>query len=469
MAIDLIIQNGTVVTPLGAMKTDIAIKGEKIAAIGSKSTFPKAAEVVDAKGKVVVPGGIDAHTHIEISFMGAAPPENWDVATTAAAIGGTTTTIDFAAQDQGASLMDAVRKQFDRADKLSAIDYTTSPMITDVANIEGVIDGMKEVIDYGVPTFKIFMIYTNQGWYADAWQVYRVLRRAKELNGMLSIHAEDCACGESMQAELVSQGKTDPRFHGVAKPNFVENMSIYSCMEMAEALGARAYIVHCSTKESPDIIDSYRKKGVTAFCETCTHYLWLTDATFEPKLPRGIMYMCSPPLRKKADVEAMWKGIKSGRVQVIGSDHVAFSKKQKEEQCDTFMTIPNGFPGIEVRMPIVFSEGVLKRGVSLERYAEVTSTNVAKLYGFYPKKGIIAPGSDADIVIIDPEKKHSLSARDLHMGTDLSVFEDMEVTGWPTTTILRGKIIVGNEKFLGEIGQGQFVKGRLNKTIMNTV
>ena len=469
MAVDLIIKNGTVVTPSGALKTDIAIEGEKILALGDESEFSKAERVIDAKGKIVIPGGIDAHSHIEISFMGASPPETWDVATTAAAIGGTTTTVDHGQRNKDESLLDAIKRQFSRADKLSVIDYTTRGMCVNIADIDVVTAGMKEVVDYGIPTFKAFQIYTKQGWFANDWQLYCLLRQAKKLNGMVTIHAENCLVGENMQAELVKQGKTDPEYHGVAKPNFVENMAIYTCMEMAQALGTQTYIVHTSTKEAPSIIDSYRQKGLPVFCETCTHYLWLTDDTFKPKFPRGIMYMCSPPIRKQPDVEAMWQGIKNGTVHVVASDHAPFTKKQKEEQSDTFMTIPNGFPGLEVRIPVVFSEGVLKRGLNLQRFVEITSTNVAKIFGLYPKKGVIAPGSDADIVIIDPEKKHSLNAADLHMGTDLSVFEGLEVTGWPAATILRGKVIVENEKFVGEAGQGQFVKGELDDSIIATV
>jgi len=263
--------------------------------------------------------------------------------------------------------------------------------------------------------------------------------------------------------------RTDPKYHGVAKPNFVEDMDIYKLMMVAQELGTKTYIVHTSTQDGPAIIDSFRKKGLPVYCETCTHYLWLTDSTFEPKLPRGIMYMCSPPLRKQADIETLWEGIKEGTVQTVGSDHVAFTKAQKEEHCEAFKDIPNGFPGCEARVPIVFQEGVLKRNLSLEKFAELIATNAAKLFGLYPKKGILMPGSDADMVIFDPNKKHSLNAKDLHMGTDLSVYEGMEVTGWPTVTILRGKIIVENEKFIGKKGQGQFVKGKLDDTIMVTV
>ncbi len=469
MTIDLVIKNGTVVTSLGVLKTDIAVEGEKILALGSRNAFAKTERVIDANGKIVIPGGIDTHSHFELFFMGARPPETWDIGTAASAIGGTTTTIDFAVQEKGGSLMDAVRAQFSRAQDLSSIDYTTTPIITDLSDLDKVLDSMKEVVDYGIPSFKGFLIYTKQGWYENDWQLYSILRRLKELGGMMAIHAENGLIGEERQAELVKQGKTEPKYHGIAKPNFVENMDIQKCMVLAEVLGTKTYIVHTSTREGPEIIASYRQKGLPVFCETCPHYLWLTDDTFEPGLPNGIMYMCSPPLRKQADIEALWEGIRDGIVHAIGSDHVAFTKAQKEEHCDTFVDIPNGFPGCEVRVPVAFQEGVLKRGLSLQRFVEVVSTNAAKLFGFYPKKGVIAPGSDADIVIIDPDKKHSLNAADLHMKTDLSVFEGMEVTGWPVVTILRGKVIVENDEFIGKPGQGEFVKGKIEDSLIGTI
>ena len=469
MAIDLVIENGTVVTSSGVLKTDIATDGEKIVALGSKSAFPKAERVIDARGKIVIPGGVDTHSHFEVFFMGARPQENWDTGTIASAIGGTTTTIDFAPQDKGESLLNAAKRQLARAKELSVIDYTTKPILNELTDLDKVLNGMKEVIDYGIPTFKGFSIYSKQGWYADDWQLYKFIKQAGENGGMMTIHAENCLIGESSQKELVKQGKTDPKYHGIAKPNFVENLTIQTCMIIAEALGARTYIVHTTTKEGPGIIAQYSQKGLPVFCETCTHYLWLTEDKFEPKFPVGIMFMCSPPLRKQEDIEALWEGIRDGTVHTVGSDHVCYTKKQKEEHCDAFADIPNGFPGCEVRVPVIFQEGVLKRGLSLQRFVEVVSTNAAKLFGFYPKKGVIAPGSDADIVIIDPDKKHSLNAADLHMGTDLSVFEGMEVTGWPVVTILRGKVIVENEKFVGKPGQGEFVKGKLDDSIMATV
>jgi len=469
MNYDLIIKNGKIVTLNGVINGDIAVKGEKIVAIGDNNPFQNAKKVINAKGKILLPGSIDTHSHIEHSFMGEKVSETWEQATIAAAIGGTTTTIDFAVQDKGEYLFDAVKRQFNRADKFSVIDYTTSPVLRDLRDIGKLFSGIEECVKNGIPTFKGATIYRKDGWYEDDWQIYQVMRKIKEVGALMRWHSENGLIGEERQKELVDQGKTDPKYHGIAKPNFIEEMDIYKLMMIAQELGTKTYIVHVTTQNGPSIVDSFHKKGLPVYCEACTHHLVLTDSTFKLKQPRGIHYMCSPSLRKKADIESLWDGIKSGIVQTVGSDHVAFTKAQKERHSDTFMEIPNGFSGNEVRLPIIYQEGVIKRNLSLEKLAEVTATNAAKLFGLYPKKGILMPGSDADIVIFDPNKKHSLNAEDLHMDTDLSVYEGMEVTGWPTMTILRGKIIVENDEFKGKAGQGQFVKGTLDDSIMESV
>lgn len=466
MVVDLVIKNGMVVAPGGAQKTDVAVEGEKILAVGGASCFPEAKKVIDAADKILIPGGIDTHSHFELYFMGVKSPEDWDTASIASAIGGTTTTIDFALQQKGKTLLDGIKSQFERAEKLSAIDYTTRPLITDLDDLEKVVNGIEECIDFGVTGFKGATIYRKPGWYENDWQLYRIMKRVTEVGGLWSAHVENCLIGEEMQNWLISQRRTDPKYHGVAKPNFVENMDIQKLCILAEELGTYIYVVHTTTKEGPGIIQSFRDRGVAAFCETCTHYLWLTDATFEPKFPRGIMYMCSPPLRKQEDIEALWDGLKSGTVQTVGSDHCGFPMSQKQEHSARFNEIPNGFPGCECRVPIVYQEGVVKRGMTLEKFVDVTSTNAAKIFGMYPRKGVITPGSDADIVVFDPNKKHSLNAADLHMGTDLSVFEGMEVTGWPTVTILRGKVIVEDEKFIGARGEGRFIKAKLDPKVM---
>lgn len=465
---DIVIEGGTVVGPGWVCETDIAISDGRIAAVGSRASSLRAERRIDARGKIVIPGGIDPHTHYELYFMGAMPEETWDKGTIASAIGGTTTTIDFAPQEKGESLLQATKRQFARASSLSAIDYTTKPIISDFSDIGRVKRWMREAFEYGVPGFKVFMIYRQQGWMADDWSLFTVMREAKGLGAIVTIHAENGFIGEGMQEEFINEGRYEPRYHGQAKPNFVEDMAIRTCMQLAELTGTRTYIVHQSTKDGAGIAAEYRERGLPIFVETCPHYLVLTERLFDPP-KTGIYYMCSPPLRKEEDAEALWKGIFEGKIQTIGSDHVAFTKKQKEEYAGMFTKIPNGFPGSEVRVPVMFYEGVVKRGMSLQRFVEVVSTNAAKIFGLYPRKGVIAPGSDADIVLIDPNKEHSLSAEDLHMGTDLSVYEGMKVRGWPVMTLLRGRVIVENEVYAGRPGEGEFVKAKIDGHVLATV
>jgi dihydropyrimidinase len=326
---------------------------------------------------------------------------------------------------------------------------------------------MEEVVNYGVTSFKVYLIYRESGRYVDDWQLYTMMKRAKELGAMIAIHAENSAISEENQKRLVAEGKTDPRYHAVAKPNLVEEMDIQKCMMLAEDSGAWTYMVHVSTRKGPDIIANYRRKGLPVFCETCPHYLVLTKDVLEPKLPRGLLSICRPPFREQEDVNALWQGIKERTVHLVGSDHVAYTAKQKQDNSANFKSIPNGLPGCEVLVPLMFDEGVRKRGISLEHFAQLVSTNAARIFGIYPQKGIIAPGSDADLVVIDPEKRHSLNAAALHMGSDISPFEGMEVTGWPAATILRGKVIAENNEFTGKTGEGRFVKGKLNKSLID--
>lgn len=459
MSIDMHILNGTVVTSLGVLVTDVAVNDGKIFDIGPSSIFPKAEIVIDAKNKLVIPGGVDPHSHFELEWLGSTLRETWDLGTAATAIGGTTTTIDFAAQLMGQTLLDAAKTQLARADQSSAIDFTTKPILQDFSDLYRLLEGMDDVVKYGIKGFKGATIFKEARWYEDDWQLYSVLNHIHEIGAVMTLHAENCLIGEERMEELVQQGCKAARYWPLSKPNFVEYMDVEKCMILADITGADVYIVHTSTKEGMEIISRYRRKGIPVYCETCTHYLLLTDEVYDKPEPEGFYYTCSPPIRKSDDVEALWRGIRDGSVQVVGSDHVAYTKAQKTESA-IFSVNPDGFPGCEVRLAVVFDEGVNKRGISLERFVQVVSTNAAKVFGLYPQKGVIAPGSDADIVIFDPYMKHSLSAKDLHMVTDLSVYEGREVTGWPVMTLLRGKPIAKNDEFIGESGDGKYVKAR---------
>jgi len=467
MTVDLLIKNGTVVSVAGIVETDVAIKGEQILALGHESSFPKAAKVIDAKGKYVLPGGVDPHTHFDAVDPRIA--ESWSVDSVAAAIGGTTTVIDHALQKAGEPLIESVSRQLLLAEERSAIDYSTRPVITDFTNLDGLLESMREIVDCGIPHFFGTTWCSAAGGFTNDWQLYCVFRRVKELDALITLSAVNGAIGQGRREESVKLGRTDPVYHAVTCASYLEEMDITKCLILAEVLGTRVYIQQSTTAKSPDVVDRYRRKGLPVYCEGNPPHLLLTDDKYEPKYPDAAAYVMTPPLRKMADVEGLWKAVLTGKMHVIGSDHCGFSRAQNDETSASFVNIPNGCPAVEVRVPLMFHEGVVKRGLSLQRFVDLVSTNPAKIYGLYPKKGVIAPGSDADLVVFDPGKRHSLNAKDLHEGTDVSAFEGMEVNGWPVTTILRGKVIVENETFLGVRGQGKFVRGKLDDRITTNV
>jgi dihydropyrimidinase len=468
MAIDMIIRGGFVVTGGDVSQTDVAINDGKINAIGNASRLMEADRVINASGMIVIPGGIDTHSHYELPFMGETPPETWEQGTAAAAIGGTTTTIDFAVENvHGRGATEAVRKQLARAEKLSTIDYTTHGVFTDFQDMTRVAAEFKRIVDMGIPSFKEFMIYRKEGWYISDWNLLKIFQNSEKSGGLVGVHAENAEIGEAWQAELVSQGKVEYKYHGVAKPNFVEAEAIQRAISIAEFAKSRMYVAHMSTREGVELVGKARTRGLPVWSETCQHYLTVTNKVYETEL--GLYSMCSPPLRTSDDIDALWQGLADGRVSVVGSDHVAYTKKQKEKHSERFVDVPNGCPGAECRLPIVYSEGVEKGRMSLPRFVEVVSTNAAKMFGIYPKKGVIAPGSDADVVIIDPNREKVLDHDRLHMGTDWSLYRGIRVKGWPVMTILRGDVIVEDERFLGKGGQGQFVKGEIQTSVIKTV
>ncbi|WP_309493701.1 dihydropyrimidinase [Candidatus Hecatella orcuttiae] len=467
MKVDLIIDGGTVVTAAGVMKVAIAVEAGKISALGSRSVLPKAEKVIQAEGKIVIPGGIDPHVHYELYQKGETSPETWDKGTIAAAMGGTTMVIDFATQQKGKPLTEAVKQKLSRAAELSAVDYSVHGTLTDFTDLDKMRAEMKEMIDRGIPSFKEYMCYREEGWYADDWALLAVFKAAQEYGGLVKVHAENVSLIENWQQECLRKGWVEAKYHGVAKPNFVEAEAIQRALSLAEFAGSKVYIAHVSTREGVELVGNTRGKGLPAYAETCPHYLTLTEDLLEA--PDGFYYICSPPLRKREDVEELWRGLADGRISVVSSDHAVFTSEQKSKHSAVFTEVPNGFPGVEIRVPIVYSEGVEKRRLSLSRFVELVSANAAKVYGVYPRKGVLAPGSDADIVIIDPKKEKTLDCDSLHMGADWSAYEGWKVTGWPTTTILRGKIIVDGEDYVGTPGEGEFVERKIEDAFIKTV
>jgi len=467
IGIDLIIENGTVVFNGNILKTDIAIENGKIIKIGNRNHFPAAERVINAEGKLVFPGAIDTHTHFEQPFMGEVPPETWDQGTIAAAFGGNTMHIDFVVQEHGKSLLDAIKAKVSYVDALSAIDFSFHACFTDFSDMDMIRAEVRKIIEYGIPSFKEYMTYRKEGYFVNDGELYQLLREVQKFGGIVGVHAENTFIAESLIEEFLKEGKKSAKYHPLAKPNFVEAEAIQRAISIANFAGARLYVVHLSTKEGLHLIKEAKCRGEPIFAETCPHYLTLTDDVYSR--PDGINYIMSPPLRKKDDIEALWKGLSDGTISVTGTDHIAYTSEQKRRHSETFANVPNGVPGVELRLPIIYSEGVRKGRISLTRMVDICSTNAAKLFGLYPKKGAILPGSDADIVIFDPKIEKTITVETLHMGTDYTIYEGMKVTGWPVITILRGKVIVENESYLGKKGDGSFIKGRIVDEIIDTV
>jgi dihydropyrimidinase len=458
--LDIIIKNGKVVSPETTQKMDVGIKDGKVVMMGFAEDMPEAVRVIDAKDKYVVPGGIDPHAHFESVFMGTVSKSDHFTGMRAAAVGGTTMCIDFANQAKGRLPMEIIEERLNQAKK-APIDYAFHAVITDA--FPEALAQMKDIIEFGIPTFKCFMIYRKEGIMADDGVVLAALEQCKKYNGLFGAHTENAAIAEYNIERALHEGHGKPIWHALTKPSIVEAECINRALFLAKAVGVGFYDFHMSCKEGVEMIRAGRAVGYPFYAETITHYLCKTKKALEG--PDGINYICSPPLREEEDIESLWKGLADGTIQTVGSDEAAYDTHQKNMFGDSFESVPNGLPGVEFRIPVVFSEGVNKGRISVNRFVEVTSTNAAKIMGMYPQKGIIAVGSDADIVIINPELEKTISVNDVQVDVDWTPYDGIKVKGWPIMTISRGHVIVENGKFLGQPGKGKFVKRKLNPDI----
>jgi dihydropyrimidinase len=423
--------------------------------LGTTRNFPKTDNWIDAQGKIVLPGLIDMHVHFLDRFMGTVSLHDFFTGTRAAACGGITTIIDFANQKKGGSLHDAVRRKQAEADGQVVIDYGLHAEITDPT--PAVIREVPAMIRSGIASFKVYTIYP--GMMVDDGALLDLFEQTATCGGLVIVHAENTFIAERRKEAFLSQGKTGAIYHALSKPNIVEAEAIARVVFLANWRRAPVYIVHMSTLEGCDIIRRCRQRAEPAFAETCTHYLCLTDKVYRKK--DGINYIISPPLRQNDDVEGLWNALLDGTISVVSSDDASFSSESKQMGKDRFDRVPNGMAGVEIRLPVLYTEGVGKRGMSLERLAEVTSTNPAKLFGLYPRKGVIQVGADADLVVLDPEKEVRMGMKTTHMMTDFVSVEGLHVKGYPLTTIARGKVIFNDGEFLGQAGDGRFLKRRI--------
>jgi len=458
----VLIKNGRVVTSTDDAVADIYIEGETIKAIG-KNLQVKADKEIDASGMLVFPGGIDPHVHLAMPFMGTFSSDDYETGTRAALFGGTTTVIDFILQTQGDSLKAALTDWQSRATGTAVGDYSFHMAVTDFnENTRAEIAQM--INEEGITSFKTFMAYKG-ALMIDDRQMVGLMNEVKKQGGMVTTHATNGDMIDFLVAKHRSEGKLSPLYHYLSQPEVTEAEASERFAHMADYTGCPAYIVHMTCEGALNAIRDAGKRNQQVFGETCIQYLIL-DASLYEKDFEGAKWVMSPPLREKKDQAALWAGINQGLLQIVATDHCPFMWEQKQMGKDDFSKIPNGHPAIENRVELLFSEGVNKGKISLQKFVDVTSTNAAKIFGMFPRKGTLNIGSDADIVIFDPNQKHTLSAKTHHMNVDYSGYEGWELTGKVKTVLLRGKVAIDNNECKVEKGNGKFIKRNKVKGII---
>ncbi|HLK33528.1 MAG TPA: dihydropyrimidinase [Terriglobales bacterium] len=455
MTFDTIIANGTVVTATDTFVADVAVSQGLIVALGKNLPRDNARRVVDATGKYVMPGGIDVHTHLDMPFGGTTSADDFESGTRAAAFGGTTTLIDFAIQYKGQALREAFDTWMRKAEGKAVCDYAFHCIITDLPDTR--LPEIKSLVGEGVTSFKLFMAYPGVFMLDDA-TIFKTFQAAAKQGAMVCMHAENGGAIDVIVKQALAEGKTAPKYHALTRPTTAEAEATARAIALAEMAHAPVYIVHLSCNDALEKVREARDRGLPVHAETCPQYLYLSIENFDVPGFEGAKYVFTPPLREKWHQEKLWDGLKND-LEVVSTDHCPFCfKEQKELGRDDFTKIPNGGPGIEHRLSLVYSGGVGGGRFSINRFVELVSTTPAKLFGLYPRKGTVAVGADADLVIFDPKRKHKISAQTHHMRVDYSMFEGIEVTGMPDTVFSRGEIIVEKDSFLGRAGRGQFIR-----------
>jgi len=452
-----LIRGGRLVVGQDVVMGDVLIQGEEIAAIGSVPA-EDVRDIVDAHGLLVLPGGVDTHVHFNDVFMGTVSVHDYLTGTRAAAFGGTTTVIDFSNQVPGGSLARTLEDKHREAEGKALVDYGVHPVITrpdaeTLAEIE-------TVVQAGAPTVKCYMTYREDGLLIEDRDLERIAERLSAFGGMLMLHAEDNDAIEANVPRLIAQGKTAPIFHARSKPPEVETKAIRRIIGMARKTGGRFFIVHLASPGGLDLLTRAMDEGVDIRPETCTHYLVFTEEMLERE--DGMKWICSPPLRDRAAQEILWQAVADGRIRMVTSDDAAYSWEAKLYGKDRFDRCPNGIPGIEPRFQVLYSEGVARGRISLPRFVELVASEPARLFGMAPKKGSLQVGADADIVLLDPEATWTMGRDTLHMATDWSAYEGLEVTGRIRKVFSRGELIVDGEELLGIPGRGRYLHRRLD-------
>ena len=454
----ILIKNGRIITAVDDYMGDVFIENETITHIG-KSLDMEADEILDASGKYLFPGGLDPHTHLDMPFGGTVSADDFETGTRAAAHGGTTTLVDFAIQTKGQSTLEALDTWHAKAEGKTAIDYGFHMIVTDLEDDR--VHEMKMLADEGVTSYKLFMAYPGV-LYVDDGTIYRAMRKAGENGTVVCMHAENGIVIDEIVKRALAEGKTEPKYHALTRPTRMEAEGVHRAISIAEVANVPVYIVHLSSSDALEQVMLARNRGVHAFAETCPQYLFLDHSYYEQEGFEGAKYVMTPALREKWNQDELWKGLKFGDLRSISTDHCPFCfKDQKTLGIDDFSKIPNGGPGVENRMSLVFNGGVNSGRISLNKFVELTSTAAAKTFGLFPKKGTIAVSSDADIVIFDPNRKETISVDNScthHMRVDYNAYEGFEVTGFTETVLSRGKIIIKDCEYMGKKGDGQFLK-----------
>ena len=457
---DLIIKNGKIVTGQKSFIADIAIEKGIIKSIGP-GIDAQAKETIDASGMLILPGVIDAHVHFQLPAGGTVSCDDFENGTKAAACGGVTTIIDFAHQEKGHSLAEAIELRRAEANGRVAIDYSLHAAITDWN--EKTRAELENIIAEGIPTFKMYMVYAKQGLMSDDAAIFSALEETSKFGGMVTVHAEsagvlDLLIARYHTSEMMS--KYGAFCHPLSRPNFVEAEAVGRAVTWAEGTGGRLYIVHLTTARGANIVHNAKLRGVKVHAETCPHYLLLDDSVFQR--PDGYLYATCPPIRKKADSERLWAGLLTGDIETAATDTCTFNARQKAAWNGDFTRIPYGLPGVETLLPLMYTYGMGRKGLTENQLVEILSEKPARLMGLYPTKGTIEVGADADLVVFDPNREVKLSHKNLQTNCDWSPYEGFELTGYPHLTISRGEIIARQGKFVGKAGHGRFVsRGRI--------
>ncbi|MFI8929957.1 dihydropyrimidinase [Streptomyces sp. NPDC053474] len=457
MSTRTLIRGGLVVTAAEELHADVLVEDGRIAALAARGTEAAAAwtadRVIDASEKYVIPGGVDAHTHMELPFGGTFASDSFETGTRAAAWGGTTTIVDFAVQTMGRSLRSGLDAWYAKADGKCAIDYAFHMILSDVN--ERTLKEMDLLVEEGITSFKLFMAYPGV-FYSDDGQILRAMQRSAANGGLIMMHAENGIAIDVLVEQALQRGETDPRYHGEVRKVLLEAEATHRAIQLARVAGAPLYVVHVSAEEAVAELMTARDKGLPVFGETCPQYLFLsTDNLAEPGF-EGAKYVCSTPLRPREHQAALWRGLRTNDLQVVSTDHCPFCfTGQKELGRGDFSKIPNGLPGVENRMDLLH-QAVVDGHISRRRWIEIACATPARMFGLYPKKGTIAPGADADVVVYDPAATQVLSAETHHMNVDYSAYEGKRITGRVETVLSRGEPVIDRRTFTGRAGHGVY-------------